>query len=180
MLVSHQYSESAWSAEGTSFNPVISGDGSTIAFYSTAQNLTSNSVFPTGDGNEPIVELYVYNTATGVMTLASHDYSSTSSGSNGENPALPPSPSTHWQNTLGYSTAMPPSKPSNGLALPSLSYNGQYISYIDDATDLGGSNTGTYNDGYGDIYPLTNVFLYDDHRSELGLWLEYAGQPRLR
>jgi hypothetical protein len=169
ILVSHQNGQPATGADGTSFNPVISGDGSTIAFFSTSTNLVAGQTIPSG-----AVELYVYDVASGDIKLASHAFGSTTTGANGANPGIPPSPSTHWLNTLGYSVPVYPETSglfgsglfngvAAGLALPSLSTNGQYIAYIDDATDLGAADTGL--DAHSGL-KNTNVFLYNNNPSD--------------
>jgi hypothetical protein len=159
---------SAKEANGNSFNAVISSDGSTAAFYSTATDLAAQT---TGGKSVSVssgtVQLYAYNVSGGTLTLVSHQFGSDSVGSNGAHPSIPSSPSTHWRNTLAYSAGSAAlGDDVNGLALPSLSKNGQYIAYIDDATNLGGTNTGTYNDGLDNTYQLTNVFLYDNNPSD--------------
>jgi hypothetical protein len=180
-MISHAAGFPATAANGTSFNGAISADGSTIAFYSTANNLVQGETVPSGS-----VELYVYNVSTGAITLASNVYNSvaaTNTGSNGTNPAIPPSPSSHWLNTLGYSAGSAAlGQDINGLAMPSLSSDGKYIVYIDDATNLGAANTG--------IDPNTSsaetqVFLYDNNPSDTGAYgygrntliSHAAGQP---
>ena len=171
-LLSHEAGSSsttlATTANGDSFNAVISGDGSTVAFYSTATNLAAQN--PAGNSvsvSSGTVQLYAYNVSSGKLILVSHQFGNDTVGANGANPAIPPSPSTHWLNTLAYSAGSAAlGQDINGLALPSLSKNGQYIAYIDDATNLGGTNTGTYNDGLGDTFQLTNVFLYDNNSSD--------------
>jgi hypothetical protein len=158
-LISHSAGLPATAADGTSFNAAISGDGSTVAFFSTATDLVSGVTVPSGS-----VELYLYNTATGVITMASTEFGSSTTGSNGANPQIPPSPSTHWLNTLGYSAGSASlGQDINGLAIPSLSSNGQYIVYIDDATNLAAADTGL--DPYSGL-ANTNVFIYDNNSSD--------------
>ncbi|MFO0967351.1 MAG: MBG domain-containing protein [Gemmataceae bacterium] len=173
VMVSHQAGTTATSADGTSFNPVVSGDGSTIAFFSTSTNLISGQTIPNGT-----VQLYVYDVASGGIKLATHAFgapiSGASTGANGANPGVPPGPSVHWQNTLGYSVpAYPgtsglgggffPGGVAGGLALPSLSHDGKYIVYIDDATNLGAANTGL--DPFSGL-PNTNVYLYNNNPAD--------------
>src|SRR5262249_30242728 len=97
VLISHAAGDPATAANGTSFNAVISGDGTTVAFYSTAPNLVSSVTIPAAS-----VQLYLYNTAKGNITLVSTEFGLTTTGSNGQTPVIPPSPSSHWLNTLGY------------------------------------------------------------------------------
>jgi hypothetical protein len=174
-LITHDVSSSTQTANANSFNAVISGDGSTVAFYSTATNLVSGVSIPSGS-----VELYVYNVSAGTLTLASFAFVSSTVASNGANPAIPPSASSHWANMLAYSSGSAAlGEDIDGLALPSLSTNGQYIAYIDDATNLGAANTG--DDQYSGL-PNTNVYLYDNNSNDSvygtnTLVSHAAGQP---
>jgi hypothetical protein len=170
-LITHESGNStttlATTANGDSFNAVISGDGSTVAFYSVATNLAAQD--PSGNSvsvSSGDVELYAYNVSTGKTTLVSHDFGSDTLGSTGANPAIPSSPSTHWLNTLAYSAGSAAlGEDINGLALPSLSKDGKYIAYIDDATDLAAADTGL--DAYSGL-ANTNVFLYDNNSGDSG------------
>ena len=151
---------STLTANADSFNAVISGDGSTVAFYSTANNLIAGATIPSGS-----VELYVYNVAAGTLTLASSAFGSSTTGSNGQNPALAPAPTSQWANMLAYSagsTAI--GEDIAGMGLPSLSSNGQYIAYIDDATNLGADNNGI---DPNTKLAETQVFLYDNNPADV-------------
>jgi hypothetical protein len=127
-----------------STNAVISGDGKTVLFYSFATNLISGESFAGTAGQD--AELYLYNVTTGTLSLVSHTPSNPTQAANGTLPGLPKG--TSGNNTLLYSS----SQTANGLALPSVSDNGQFIAYISNATDLSGSNTGA---------ATLNAFLYD-------------------
>src|SRR5262249_53184771 len=136
---------------GPSVNAVISGDGSTVVFYSFATDLVAGQTFSfTGRS-----ALYLYDVASAGITLVSHTPTSISPGgvttqaAGATYPSVPSPPggASPFVNSLAYST------PGGGLALPSVSRDGQYIAYISNARDLVGPNAG--NNG------KTNVFLYD-------------------
>ena len=155
-LITGANGSSTETANANSFNAVISGDGSTVAFYSTATNLITGATIPSGS-----VELYVYDVTTNTLALASSTFGNPTTGSNGQNPALPTPASSYWANTLAYSAgSIANGVDFAGLALPSVSSNGQYIAYIDDATNLGAANTGL-DQHSGDAN--TNVYLYDNN-----------------
>jgi Bacterial Ig-like domain (group 1)/Putative Ig domain/WD40-like Beta Propeller Repeat len=169
-LVSHQYGNPTTGGictngydSGSSFNPVISGDGSTIAFYSQADNLAAGEIiFPTN-----YVGLYVYNTATGSVTLADHNYYDANTVGGTLNPEIPTS-SGNYINTSGYSTGWETvGDDVNGLAAPSLSYDGKYIAYISDANNLVWSNSGG-SDELEDGGYVTNAYLYDNNPADPG------------
>jgi hypothetical protein len=149
----------ATSANGRSMNAIISGDGSTVLFFSLATDLIAGETFA-GSGH---TELYLYDVASGSRKLVSHTPTDVAAGgvvteaANAAHPFVPPTPGgfSQYVNTLGYNTGFPALGIGEGLALPSISANDQYIAYISDATDLGGANTGA---GHG---VQTNVFLYD-------------------
>ena len=129
-LISHDASNPDLEGNKNSFNAVISGDGSTIAFYSSATDLISGQ---TQSSNT--VQLYLYDNnpndaAYGTLQLVTHTAASTTAAANGKNPSIPGSYGAPYVNTLAYSTE------GGGLALPSLSDNGQYVAYISDATNL--------------------------------------------
>ena len=65
-LISHTASSETTGGDAASFNPVISGDGSTVAFFSMATNLTnlSGDFAPT----EGTVQLYLYDVDDGDLT----------------------------------------------------------------------------------------------------------------
>jgi hypothetical protein len=149
----------ATTANGPSVNAVISGDGSTVLFFSFATDLIAGETFA-GTGR---AELYLYDVASGSLKLVSHTPTDVAPGgvvteaANAAHPFIPPTPSgaSQYVNTLAYNTGFPALGIGEGLALASISANDQYIAYISDATDLGGANTGS---GHG---VQTNVFLYD-------------------
>jgi hypothetical protein len=160
-LISHDSSSSSKTANKDSFNAVISGDGSTVVFYSAATDLLGSSyTIPSGD-----VELYAYNVSAGTLTLVSFKSGDTKTGANGTNPAIPPtgSQSGTFVNTLGYSVGSASAllgQDIMGLALPGVSTDGKYIAYISDAYNLAASNTGG-SAGAGSSAHYTNVYLYD-------------------
>ena len=157
-LITHAAGASSETANGSSFNAVISADGSTVVFYSTAANLISGDTVSSGT-----VQLYSYSTSTGVLTLVSNLAGSSTTGSNGANPAVPPSGTPNYVNTLAYSTGSAAyGVDLYGLALPGVSTNGEYITYLDDATNLVAGETNLSLSG--SYY--TNVYLYDANPSD--------------
>jgi uncharacterized repeat protein (TIGR01451 family) len=145
-LLSHAAGSSSTTGNGPSSNAVISGDGSTVLFYSFATNLISGGT-PSGD-----VQLYMYNVSSGTLSLVSHTSGSSTQGANST------APFSYYTSALGFSTFFySTSTSAQGLALPSISDNGQYIAYLSNATNLSGSNTGTNK---------INVFLYDNNSSD--------------
>jgi hypothetical protein len=156
VLISHAAGDPATAATGTSFNAVISGDGSTVAFYSTSTNLISGLTIQFGS-----VQLYTYNIISNTYKLISHTQGTPLTGTNGVNPSIRTLLPTPWPPTLGYSTQ------TGGLALPSLSSDGRYIAYISDASDLGANNPNHH----------TNAYLYDLTADRNALISHAAGQP---
>jgi PKD repeat protein len=148
-LLSHSSASSTTTANGESANAVISGDGKTILFYSFASNLLSGQTFSGTAGSDP--ELYLYDndpasTNYGKLKLVSHTSASTTAAANGTAPFSP-------NGLSGYSSLLYSTQHSaQGLALPSVSTNGQYIAYLSNATNLSATSTGSAN---------INVFLYD-------------------
>jgi hypothetical protein len=163
-LLSHQAGSDSTSlataANSDSVNPVISGDGKTILFLSLATNLISGETFSSTTSHS---ELYLYDNDPGSSTygslkLVTHTTTSTSQAANAKEPSIPHTPPTagHFVNTLAYNIGT--LGVADGLALASVSSNGQYIAYISDATNLAAANTGG-SAGFGGHY--TNVYLYD-------------------
>ncbi len=66
-------------ANGRSFDPIISKDGSSIVFASTATDLVPG--FVDGNGNQP--DLYRYDVASGATTLVSHSVTDANRGADG-------------------------------------------------------------------------------------------------
>jgi hypothetical protein len=155
-LISHDASSATENGNGASFDPVISADGSTVAFYSTATDLIAGDDITSGT-----VQLYLYDVSTGGLTLVTADSTTATDGSDGTAPSIPSTPSNSYNavNTLGYSTD------GGGLALPALSSNGQYVGFISDATDLGYTMPAAST---GDP-PITEVFLYDRSQNTITL-----------
>jgi hypothetical protein len=138
-----------------SFNPVISGDGSTVVFYSKATNLISGQTPTTGT-----VQLYLYDRVGGTLKLITHQAGLINSPTNGVNPWIPTTGggAGGYINTLGYSTGQQGGLGVGlGLALPGVSANGQYITYVTDASNLGYTDP---VDGVS-LSNFTQVVLYD-------------------
>ncbi len=152
-LVSHNATTATQNGNAASFNPVISADGSTIAFFSFSTDL-SNSYSVTGG----TAQLYLYNRSDGALTLVTHTSGSTTTGGNAENPFVPDTPANDYGavNTLGYYAGVASlGIVGGGLGLPSLSANGAYVAYISNATDLGAT---VGDSGFG---AYTQAFLYE-------------------
>ncbi len=156
-LISHDAANLTLEGNDNSFNAVISGDGSTVAFYSSATDLIAGDTVTAGT-----VQLYLYSVQSGTLTLVTHTATSLTTGGNASEPSLPPSVPGTYVNTLAYSVGnLDGLGVGAGLALPSLSSNGQYVAYISDATNLGAtipSNTLGVT--------TTNVFTYDNNPAE--------------
>ena len=144
-LVSKAAGTTATTGNGESTNAVISGDGSTVLFYSYATNLLTSETWAGTAGSD--AELYMYNVSTGVLSLVSHTPGNASQAANGTVPLSPGYPPT----TLLYDNAT-----AQGLPLPSVSDNGQYIAYLSNASDLTGSGGSSLN---GTITNVTDPFL---------------------
>jgi hypothetical protein len=171
-LVSQDFnSTTAAPKEGNdaSFNPVISGDGSTVAFYSLATDLVSTATVTSGK-----VQLYVYNIGNGTLTLASHTAASTTTGGDATDPQIPNDVANSYGavNTLGYSTTVNLGTSPNallgqvvggGLALPSIGVNSTtghaYIAYISNASNLISGGSMPTDPVSGNTF--TQVYLYD-------------------
>jgi hypothetical protein len=145
-LLSHAAGSDTTTADGESANAVISSDGKTVLFYSYATDLglggssTANETFAGAAGQD--VELYLYDNnpsspTYGQLILVSHTPGNPTQAANGTLPGTPNG------QVVGYSSLLYSSPATaQGLALPSLSSDGQYIAYLSSATDLSGSNTG--------------------------------------
>ncbi len=152
-LVSHVAGLPTTTANGLSANAVISGDGSTVVFYSYATNMVSGETFSGTAGKDPELYLYDNNPAHGstygTVVLISHVSTSETQAANGTLPATPNGlGASSFASTLLYSNPLL----ALGLALPSVSANGQYIAYLSNATNLSDTNSGANK---------INVFLYD-------------------
>jgi hypothetical protein len=159
-LLSHATGASATTANGESANAVISGDGKTVLFYSYATNLISGETFSGTAGKDP--ELYLYdndpshNGQNGqpntyqTLQLVSHTSGNDSQAANGTSPRTPNGVVPGYSSLLYSNVSLLAG--ATGLALPSISDNGQYIAYLSNATNLSGSNTGT---------ATLDAFLYD-------------------
>jgi Tol biopolymer transport system component/fibronectin type 3 domain-containing protein len=77
-LVSHTAGAAATSSDGGSLNPVISADGSYVAFMSESTDLVPGQVSKLLDDN-----VFLYNVATGATTLVSHASDSATNAANG-------------------------------------------------------------------------------------------------
>src|SRR5262249_29416758 len=69
-LVSHSFSGPAVGGDNESFNPVLSADGRFVAFESSAQDLVAG--YNPGPGALFAHDVYLYDRATGDITLVSH------------------------------------------------------------------------------------------------------------
>src|SRR5262249_49744629 len=123
-LVSHVPGSLATTGNGLSSNAVISGDGKTIVFYTLATNLGSTATAG--------VQVYLYDNDSSSATyqqlkLISHTPGSTATAGNGTSPVSPSSSFFFYSGT----SAAP-----SGLALPGVSANGQYITYLSNASNL--------------------------------------------
>jgi len=72
VLVSHVAGQNTLGADGNSTHPWISGDGHFIAYESTASDLVQGL-----SGTPGVADVYLYNSSTGVNTLISHRFNST-------------------------------------------------------------------------------------------------------
>ncbi|MBM3982320.1 MAG: DUF4214 domain-containing protein [Planctomycetes bacterium] len=152
-LVSHNATTATKNGNAHSFNPVISADGSTVAFFSFATDLSSSFSITSGTA-----QLYLYDVSDGDLTLVTHTTGSTTTGGDAENPFIPDTPANDYGavNTLGYYAGVASfGIVGGGLGLPSLSANGSYVAYITNATDLGAT---VGDSGFG---AYTQAFLYD-------------------
>ena len=164
-LITHAAGEPITNADAASFNPVISGNGSTVAFFSTATDLISGDTITSGT-----VQLYLYDVVSGNLTLVTHDPADATKGGDATNPFIPATPSNSYGavNTLGYNAGINlglGQVVGGGLALPSLSSDGNSVAFISNASDLGytlpiASSTNA---------PITEVFLYDRGQNSLTL-----------
>ena len=83
-LVSHIPGSATTTGNGGSFNPVISADGSFVAFSSDAGDLAAGQIDENNFG-----DVFLYSRATGVVTLVSHVPASAST--TGDRPSFSPS-----------------------------------------------------------------------------------------
>jgi hypothetical protein len=154
-LVSHNATTATKNGNAASFNPVISADGSTIAFFSYATDLSSSYTISSNT-----VQLYLYDVSDGDLTLVTHTSSSTTTGGDADAPFIPDTPANDYGavNTLGYYAGVASlGIVGGGLGLPSLSASGAYVAYISNATNLGA----TINDSTGLGTYYTAAFLYE-------------------
>jgi hypothetical protein len=77
-LVSHSSTGSTTTANDLSFHPVLSADGSTVAFLSDATDLVANQV----DGNNS-ADVFLYSRVSGITTLVSHASASPTTAAGG-------------------------------------------------------------------------------------------------
>lgn len=87
-LVSHTAASLTATANGSSSLPAVSADGGAVVFLCTGTNLVSGQV-------DPIIntDVFLYDRATGNITLASRDVASPTTAGNGTSPTFPPRPS---------------------------------------------------------------------------------------
>lgn len=72
-LVSHQYNSLTIAGNGTSYSGEISGDGTRVVFTSYATNLSADPTNDTNNGRD----VFVYDVASGEISLVSHASNST-------------------------------------------------------------------------------------------------------
>lgn len=157
-LVSHNGTTATQNGNAASFNPVISADGTTVAFFSLATDLSNSYTITDGT-----VQLYLYDVSDGDLTLVSHSLSSATTGAGATNPFIPDTPANDYGavNTLGYYAGVADFFGSQivggGLGLPSLSADGSYVAYISNAGNL--ADVSIPSDIFGNV--TTQAFLYE-------------------
>ncbi len=93
-LVSHASGDPTATADGLSFEAQISSDGNWIIFASYAKNLVAGQVPSTAA--PPTSNLFLYNRASGALTLLSHRSGSPSAEANGSSLSPQISPDGNW------------------------------------------------------------------------------------
>lgn len=88
-LVSHAASSPTTSPNYSSLLPAVSADGSAVVFLCNATDMLSGQIDP----NTATSDVYLWDRATGVITLASRDLASPVTTGNGTSLAFPPRPS---------------------------------------------------------------------------------------
>jgi hypothetical protein len=167
-LISHDSGSATEQGNDASFNPVISADGSTVAFFSKATDLINGDTVTAGT-----VQLYLYDVNTGNLTLVTADSTTPTSGSNATNPFIPATPTNAYGlvNTLGYYGGIQTNQFGDGPltgageGLPSLSSDGTYVAFITNAPDLGYSIPLAASNQA----PVDEVYLYDRSTNTLTL-----------
>ena len=130
--------------DGSVYNPALSDDGSDVAFWSTASEITvtqgaSVYTFNTGNTAETSAEIYVYDTQT-------HTLKDASLGIGGV-------PGDGDSGTLSTTD-------ENSSWAPSISGNGRFVVYQSTADNL--------VNGVGDVNDdVSNIFLYDSHTGKI-------------
>jgi hypothetical protein len=179
-LISSNFNSTATSqiqGNSASFDPVISADGSTVAFFSKATDLINGDTITAGS-----VQLYLYNVSSGVLTLVTHTTGSSSTGGDATNPIIPTTPANAYGavNTLGYYTGIDlgllggGQVVGGGIGLPSLSSDGKFVAFISNASNLG-FTIPTTGAATTPSIPVTEVFLYDVANNTLTLVSHKAG-----
>lgn len=87
-LVSHTAASLTTTANDSCMLPAVSADGGAIVFLSRGTNLVSGQVDPSNN-----YDIFLYDRATGNITLASRDLASPVTAGNGTSPTFPPRPS---------------------------------------------------------------------------------------
>jgi hypothetical protein len=82
-LVSHSFAAAGQRGNDNSWGPVISADGAFVAFYSRATDLVAGS-----SGPAPVQNIYLWERATGIVTLVSHAAAAAGQRSSGLDPVI--------------------------------------------------------------------------------------------
>jgi hypothetical protein len=174
-LISSHVGTGTEQANAASFDPVISADGSTVAFFSYATDLLADQTVTSGT-----VQLYLYDVGSGQLTRVTSDSADPNKGSDATNPIIPPGGVTTSTfsavNTLGYYTGINLGLGSivgGGVGLPSLSSDGKFVAFISNASDMIAGDTMPTTSDKSTV--LTQVFLYDKATNALALISHKAG-----
>jgi WD40-like Beta Propeller Repeat len=141
LLVSHTAFSLTTTANQSSSNPVISGDGRYVTYCSWATDLVAGFVDNNGlkGGNYLGTDVYLFDRVTGVNTLVSHRFDSPTSGGNKVSGV---------HDTYDY-------------FFPTISDDGKYVGFRSQATDLvSGFVDGNSYDVQGTSYG-TDLYLFD-------------------
>lgn len=87
-LVSHTAASLTTTVNNSSMLPAVSADGGSVVFLSTATDLVAGQVDPLTNN-----DVFLYDRATGLITLASRDLASPTTAGNGTSLTFPPRPS---------------------------------------------------------------------------------------
>jgi hypothetical protein len=176
-LVSHAASSASSDGNQSSQTPVVSGDGSYVAYASFSSNLVS------GQSGPAFGNVFLYNIATGLNTLVSHVNGSTVQGGMGDSdsPAIDsdgsfiafrseavdigPGQSTNESNIyefnlqsgaitlVSYAAGAPTTVANGASSEPVIDSNGTLVAYQSTATNLVPGQSGPAG--------VTNIFVWD-------------------